>query len=111
MPYTEIVRTFAKKKIMETKEKQIIKARFDARLSPEQKLTFQKAATLGGYRNLSEFVVSAAQEKAKQIIKEYEKILASQRDSEIFFDAIVKTDKPNDELISAAQNYRELLSK
>lgn len=109
--FTEIIRTFAKRTIMETKERQISKARFDTRISPEQKLTFQKAATLGGYRNLSEFIVSAAQEKAKQIIKEYEKILASERDSEIFFDAIVKAEKPNDELISAAKLYKELLSE
>lgn len=100
-----------KRTIMETKERQSSKARFDTRISPEQKLTFQKAAILGGYRNLSEFIVSAAQEKAKQIIKEYEKILASERDSEIFFDAIIKAVKPNDELISAAKLYKDLLSE
>ncbi len=94
---------------METKE--IQKARFDTRLPLEQKLNFERAAILGGYRSLSDFVISSVQEKAKQIIKERETILASQRDSEIFFDAITKADKPNDELISAAKQYNNLLDR
>ena len=94
---------------METKE--IQKARFDTRLPLEQKLNFERAAILGGYRSLSDFVISSVQEKAKQIIKERETVLASQRDSKIFFEAITKADKPNDELISAAKQYNNLLTK
>ena len=40
-------------------------ARFDARLPKEQKQFFEKAAFLGGYRNLKDFVVRVVQEKAK----------------------------------------------
>jgi len=32
------------------------KARFDTRLSKDKKLIIEKAAVLGGYRNLSDFV-------------------------------------------------------
>ena len=42
-------------------------ARFDARLPKEQKQFFEKAAFLGGYRNLTDFVVRVVQEKAKEI--------------------------------------------
>lgn len=45
-------------------------ARFDARLPKEQKELFEKAAYLGGYRNLTDFIVRVAQEKAQEIIKE-----------------------------------------
>ncbi len=48
----------------------IEQARFDARLPKEQKDLFEKAAQLGGYRNLTDFVIRIAQEKAKKIIKE-----------------------------------------
>ena len=34
------------------------KARFDARLPKEQKQFFEKAALIGGYRNLTDFVIS-----------------------------------------------------
>lgn len=87
------------------------KARFDTRLSKEQKVIFERAALLGGYRNLSDFVISAVQEKAKMIIKEKETILASEKDSKIFFDAIANPGKPNDKLIEAAKQYKDLLSK
>ena len=43
--------------------------RFDARLPKEQKLFFEKAASLGGFRSLTEFVILAVQEKSKQIIE------------------------------------------
>ena len=96
---------------METNTGHIEKARFDTRLSKEQKLLFERAAALGGYRNLTDFVVLTVQEKAKEIIKENEKILASQKDSEIFFNAITNPGKPNAALASAAQDFKKLISK
>jgi Uncharacterized protein conserved in bacteria len=68
-------------------------ARFDARLPKEQKLLFEEAALLGGYRNLTDFIFAAAQDKAKEIIKEREQVIASERDSQIFFDAITNPEK------------------
>ena len=97
---------------MPTKEtNQQEKARFDTRLSKEQKLMFEKAALIGGYRNLTDFVVSAVQEKAKEIIEEKEQIIASQKDAELFFNAITKAPKPNKELIDAVSEYNNQLSK
>ena len=87
------------------------KARFDTRLPKEQKAFFERAARLGGFRSLTDFIIFAAQEKAKKIILEQEQILASQRDSEIFFDAIVNSPKANNDLINAANEYKKLLSK
>lgn len=46
------------------------RARFDARLTKEQKLFFEKAAYLGGFRSLTDFVVLTVQEKAKEIVQE-----------------------------------------
>ncbi len=87
------------------------KTRFDIRLSKEQKMFFERAAYLGAYRSLTEFVIQAVQEKAKNIISEKEKIIASQRDSELFFKAIVNSSKPNNKLIKAADEYKNLLSE
>ena len=49
------------------------KARFDTRLPLEQKQLFERAAILGGYRNLTDFVVVTVQSKAKEIIEERER--------------------------------------
>jgi len=83
------------------------KARFDTRLSIEQKELFEKAAALSGYKSLSEFVVRTVQQKAKEIIKENDLIVASRRDSEIFFDSLVNAKAPNDALMRAAKKYKE----
>ena len=44
-------------------------ARFNARLSREQKQLFEKAASIGGYRSLTDFVILTIQEKAKEIVR------------------------------------------
>lgn len=102
---------FVKNIPMSTKELNIKNARFDTRLSQEQKVFFERAAQLGGYRNLTEFVVLAVQEKAKEIIAEKERIIASQKDSELFFNAVFHPKLPNDELSKAADEFKAFFSK
>lgn len=87
------------------------KARFDTRLSKEQKDFFERAARIGGYRSLTDFVVLAAQEKAKEIIAEKKQIIASKKDSEIFFDAITNSPNANKNLVNAANEYKAHLSE
>lgn len=96
---------------MATKELKQEKARFDTRLPKEQKVFFERAARIGGFRNLTDFVILAVQEKAKKVISEKEQIIASKKDSEIFFDAITNSPKANNDLIEAANEYEALLSK
>jgi uncharacterized protein (DUF1778 family) len=83
------------------------KARFDARLSIEEKELFEKAAELGGFRSLTEFVLRAAHSRAKEIIDEHELVLGSNRDSEIFFNAILNAEKPNSKLLAAAEKFNK----
>jgi uncharacterized protein (DUF1778 family) len=107
---TEQFRTFVKKyEIMGTLKQD--KARFDTRLPLEQKQLFEKAAKLGGYRNLTDFVIVTVQTKAKEIIEERERIIASQKDKEIFFDSLLNPPKPNKDLLSARDEYKELTAK
>ena len=87
----------------EVKEKA---TRFDTRIPAEQKRLFEKAATLGGYRNLTSFILGTVQARANEIIKQQEQILASNRDMEIFFEALMNPNKANDAFIKAAQEYK-----
>ena len=87
------------------------KTRFDTRLSRDKKLIIERAAILGGYRSLSDFVVSTVYERAQMIIQQSETILASQRDNEIFFNALVNPPEPNDALTSAAIQYKKKAAK
>lgn len=85
----------------------IEKARFDGQLPKEQKKFFERAALLAGYKNLTEFIFSTVQEKAETIVINHETLLASERDKEIFFNAIMNPPEPNDELIAANKRYAE----
>ncbi len=86
-------------------------ARFDARLPKEQKQFFEKAAQLGGFRNLTDFVLMAVQEKAKAIIQEKEQIIGSERDAAIFFEAITQPKRPSAALTKAAADYRKFVER
>jgi uncharacterized protein (DUF1778 family) len=96
---------------MATRDIKKEKARFDTRLTKEQKLFFERAAKIGGFRSLTDFIVVTVQEKAKEIIRENENLFVSQRDSEIFFDAVINAGQPNDALLSAKEQYNKLLSE
>ena len=85
-------------------------ARFDARLPKKQKQFFERAAYLGGYRNLTDFIFRTAQEKAKEIIEEKEQIIASERDGQIFFDAITNSKAPSETLKKAFDNYTDFVN-
>lgn len=87
------------------------KARFDTRLSKEQKMLFERASRVGGYRSLTDFVVMTLQEKAKEIISEKEQIIASERDNEIFFNAIINPPKANMNLINATKEYKDIFNE
>ncbi len=94
---------------MHTKTLPTKNARFDTRLPIEQKILFEKAAQLGGYRNLTDFVVMTVQEKAREIIEEQERIIASEKDAKIFFNAIFSSIEPNNNLKKAANEFKNLL--
>ena len=87
------------------------KARFDAKIPKAQKQLFEYAASLGGFRTLTDFIINAVQEKANSIIKEHDTILASEKDKEIFFDAIMNPPGPNEKLRDAAKRYKLFLQE
>lgn len=87
------------------------KARFDAKITIEQKALFETASELGGFRSLTDFVISSAQEKAKLIIKEKERIISSEKDAKIFFEAIMNPAPPNENLKKAFRDFAEWESK
>lgn len=89
--------------------KTIEKTRFDTRLTREQKEFFEYAATIGGYRSLTEFVLVSVDERAKKIVEDHDRIISSKRDQEIFFQAISEASKPNEALENAAARYNDLI--
>jgi uncharacterized protein (DUF1778 family) len=83
--------------------------RFDTRLPKQQKEFLEYAANLGGYRTLTEFVISSAQNKAEEIVQKHQSILASKRDQKVFFDAILNPPAPGKKLAAAVKKYNKLI--
>jgi uncharacterized protein (DUF1778 family) len=81
-------------------------ARFDARISEKQKEYFEYAAALGGYKTLAAFIFHAAELEAGKIVEQHNVIIASEKDRELFFDAMMNPPKPNERLKKAAQWYK-----
>ena len=95
-------------------EKQLIlseKARFDAKIPKAQKELFEYAASLGGFRTLTDFIINTVQEKANAIIQEHNTILASKKDQEIFFNAFMNPSGPNKKLRDTAEQYKKFMQE
>jgi uncharacterized protein (DUF1778 family) len=91
--------------------KTLEKSRFDTRLPKEQKEFFEYAATLAGFRTLTDFVISSVQQQADKIVEKHTTILASKRDQEIFFEALINPKGPNDNLKKAAIRHKEFINQ
>lgn len=81
--------------------------RFDARLTKKQKMLFSEAASIMGFKSLSEFVIQTTQSAALQIIEKNNAVLASDKDREIFFNALVNPPKPNTTLVEGLKRYED----
>ena len=74
------------------------------------KAFFERAAQLGGYKDLTDFVIVAVQEKAKAIISGRERTITSKKDSEIFFNTVLNSKAPNKELSNATDEFNALFA-
>ena len=79
-------------------------ARLEVRVSAAQKSLLQHAAALSG-RTLSEFVVTSAQDAARQVIAEHESIRLSLEELLAFVQALLQPPEPKARLKRAAKAY------
>ena len=85
--------------------------RIEIRVSPYDKRIFQKAQKLSGDKSFSSFIIRIVKEQAEEIVAKNDRIIASERDRELFFDAVFGNNKPNNNLIEAAQKYKSQTSQ
>lgn len=83
------------------------KARINIRLPKDIKAFIEQGASLVGL-SLTEFLISSATEKAEQAVEKHRSFLASRRDREIFFEALMNPAEPNDRLKAASERYKEI---
>ena len=83
-------------------------SRFEARVSPEKKALWQRAADIHG-STLTEFVVNSVMEAAERTIKEAEFMDLTHRDRVAFAEALLGTPaSPNAKLRKAAERHTQM---
>jgi uncharacterized protein (DUF1778 family) len=83
-------------------------ARLEARVNPEIKALWQKAADLEGV-TLTDFVIASVQAAACKVIEQHQTLKLSIEDAEAFVEVLLNPPQPNDALIAAASRYKQLM--
>ena len=81
--------------------------RLDLRIPREQKDYFEQALEIGGFRSLTDFLISAASEKAEAIMEKHNNWLSSENDRKIFFNALANPPAPNNKLKQAMKKHSD----
>jgi uncharacterized protein (DUF1778 family) len=85
-------------------------ARFEARITDDQKALFQHAADLTG-RSLTDFVIGSVQEAAARTVREREVLTLSTRDRQVFLEALLNPPAPSKRLRQAAKRYKRISAR
>jgi len=80
--------------------------RLEARITADQKALIERAASVQG-RTVTDFVIAALQEAAKQAIAEHTVWKLSQEQQKVFIDALLEPPLPNAKLRDAHKRYRQ----
>lgn len=80
--------------------------RIELRVSSTDKQIFKRAQKLSGDKSFSSFIVRIVKKKAEEIVAENDKIIITEKDRKVFFDAVFSNSEPNQSLISAAKRYK-----
>jgi len=83
--------------------------RLEARVAPEQKSLFKRAADLRG-ESLTEFMVTSMREAAVKTLEQHQLVL-SLNEQEIFVDMLMNPPEPNAALREAAEEYSRTVKR
>ncbi len=94
------------KKYQKMKGQLVKNKRVELILAEAEKEIFQKAQELSGDKSFSSFVVRIVKKEAEEIVAKHKQVLASERDRELFFNAVFADLEPNQNLREAAQKHK-----
>lgn len=80
--------------------------RIELRVSSTDKRVFKRAQKLSGDKSFSSFIVRVVKQHAEEIVAKNDRILATEKDRQVFFDAVFGNSTPNQNLVEAAKRYK-----
>lgn len=84
--------------------------RIELRISSTDKMIFKRAQELSGDKSFSSFIVRIVKKQAEEIVAKNDRIIVTERDRQVFFDAVFGDNKPNQNLIEAAKRFKSKTS-
>lgn len=84
--------------------------RIELRISASDKKIFKKAQKISGDKSFSSFIIRLVKQQAEEILDKNDRILLSEKDRQVFFDAVFSENKPNQNLMDAATRYKSAKS-
>lgn len=82
-------------------------ARFDAKMSVLHKKLLEEAASLKGFRNLTEYVITTMVEDATEVVERYSKVLYSIEDKKRIMEILNEPTVLSDSFLKASQKRSE----
>ena len=80
--------------------------RIEIRLTAQDKALFKRAQVLCGDKSVSSFVLRIVKNHAQRVIAENDRVLVSERDQAVFFDAVLGEVEPNAALKQAFARHQ-----
>ena len=104
---TDKRRTFALMKDQATMDDLPPKAgRIEIRLTAQDKALFKRAQVISGDKSVSSFILRIVKNHAQRLIAENDRILVSERDQKVFFEAVMGEVEPNAALKQAFARHQ-----
>ena len=80
--------------------------RVELRISSSDKRIFRRAQKLSGDKSFSSFIVRIVKKQAEEIVAKNDRIIATEKDRHVFFEAVFGNSEPNQNLAEAAKRYK-----
>jgi uncharacterized protein (DUF1778 family) len=84
--------------------------RIELRVSATDKMMFRKAQKLSGDKSFSSFIIRVVKEQAEEIVAKNDRVIATEKDRRVFFDAVFGDRSPTRNLVEAAKRYKSRTS-
>lgn len=98
------------RKLVNKRSAQTATGRIDARVLPEQKILFERAAALKGVP-LKTLMVDSMQQAAVKILEEYESIRLTLEERRTFVETLLNPPAPSRALRSATKRYNRMVAR
>lgn len=80
--------------------------RIELRIASKDKKMLRRAQKLSGDKSFSSFIVRVVKKEADEIVAKNDRTIITEKDQQVFFDAVFADSIPNSTLVEAAKRFK-----